>query len=158
MTSPDHPSGSDRIAEVVAGCAADGRLSASGLSRRAVRSRSRSTRTWLAEQDVFVNVIGGLTVEEPAVDLAVAIAIASSNRDRPVVADMAFIGEVGLNGELRAVGQLSARMKEAAKLGFRRCLVPRTARPPAEGYPEGIEVIGARSVQEALQFALLPDR
>jgi DNA repair protein RadA/Sms len=110
----------------------------------------------LAEQDVFVNVVGGLTVEEPAADLAVAVAIASSSLDRPVVADMAFIGELGLNGELRAVGQISARLREAAKLGFRRCLVPRTVRPPAEGYPGGIEVVPVRSLAEALQVALLP--
>jgi DNA repair protein RadA/Sms len=110
----------------------------------------------LAEQDVFVNVVGGLAVEEPAVDLAVAVAIASSTRDRPVVADMAFVGELGLNGELRAVGQLGARLREAAKLGFRRCLVPRTMRKPAEGYPAGLEVIGVRSIGEALQVALLP--
>ena len=110
----------------------------------------------LAEQDVFVNVIGGLTIEEPAVDLAVAVAIASSNRDRPVVADMAFIGELGLNGELRAVGHLGTRVREAAKLGFKRCLIPRTARPPVEGYPQGITVAGVRSLQEALEIALLP--
>lgn len=110
----------------------------------------------LAEQDVFVNVIGGLTIEEPAVDLAVAVAIASSNRDRPVVADMAFIGELGLNGELRAVGHLGVRLREAAKLGFKRCLIPRTARPPIEGYPQGIAVVGVRSLQEALEIALLP--
>jgi DNA repair protein RadA/Sms len=86
----------------------------------------------------------------------VAVAIASSSRDRPVVADMAFIGELGLNGELRAVGQIGARLREAAKLGFRRCLVPRTVRPPAEGYPGGIEVVPVRSLAEALQVALLP--
>ncbi|MBN1667072.1 MAG: DNA repair protein RadA, partial [Anaerolineales bacterium] len=71
----------------------------------------------LAEQDVFVNVVGGLKISEPAADLAVAAAIASSIQDRPLRADAVLIGEVGLNGELRAVGQMNTRLREAAKLG-----------------------------------------
>lgn len=109
----------------------------------------------LYDQDVFVNVIGGLQVREPAVDLAVAAAVASSKRDQPVAADIAFVGEVGLSGELRAVGQLGARLNEAAKLGFRRCIVPKTIRQPADGYPPDIQIIGARSLAEALELALL---
>jgi DNA repair protein RadA/Sms len=70
----------------------------------------------LSEQDVFVNVIGGLQVSEPAADLAIAAAIASSMKDIPVKADTVFIGEVGLSGELRWVGQMNARLREAAKL------------------------------------------
>jgi DNA repair protein RadA/Sms len=74
----------------------------------------------LADQDVFVNVIGGLQIGEPASDLAVAVALASSVRNRPVAADIALVGEVGLSGELRAVGHLETRLKEAAKLEFKR--------------------------------------
>ena len=107
----------------------------------------------LFDQDVFVNVIGGLQVEEPAADLAVAVAIASSVRDLAVGADLALVGEVGLSGELRAVGQTAARLKEAAKLGFRRVLIPKTVRQ-SEPFPTGIEVILARSVHEALDVAL----
>ncbi len=107
----------------------------------------------LFDQDVFVNVIGGLQVEEPAADLAVAVSIASSVRDLPVPADTALIGEIGLSGELRAVGQMTARLKEAAKLGFRRAVVPKTARP-GEPFPAGIEIVPARSVRDALDAAL----
>jgi DNA repair protein RadA/Sms len=114
---------------------------------------SRRVGVRLYDQDVFVNVVGGLRIEEPAVDLAVAVAIASSFQDRPAAVDLALIGEVGLSGELRSVGQLEARLNEAVKLGFKRCIVPRSIRsePPAR---DGPEVIGARSVQEAVQIAL----
>jgi DNA repair protein RadA/Sms len=117
---------------------------------------SKRVRLNLGDQDVFANVIGGLQVDEPAADLAVAIAVASSVRDRPVPADMAFVGEVGLSGELRAVGQIAARLKEAAKLGFRRCVVPKTLRKPSESLPEGLEVIQTRSLHQALEVALAP--
>lgn len=109
----------------------------------------------LHDQDVFVNIVGGLQVGEPAADLAVAVAIASSRKDRPVGADVALIGEIGLSGELRAVGHLARRLKEASKLGFGRCIVPAAKRRPPDGYPEGIEVLGARSLQQALELALL---
>ncbi|MBA3875162.1 MAG: DNA repair protein RadA, partial [Anaerolineae bacterium] len=82
----------------------------------------------LHEQDIFINVIGGMKVSEPATDLAMAIAIASSYVDKAVPADLVIIGEVGLSGELRAVGQLPARLNEAAKLGFKRALVPKSRR------------------------------
>jgi DNA repair protein RadA/Sms len=110
----------------------------------------------LGDQDVFANVIGGLRIDEPASDLAVAVAIASSVRDRPVGADLAFVGEVGLSGELRAVGQLEARLKEAAKLGFRRCIVPKAIRRKSDPLPEGLEIIQARSLHQALEIALVP--
>jgi DNA repair protein RadA/Sms len=110
----------------------------------------------LSDQDVFANVIGGLRIDEPASDLAVAVAIASSVRDKPVAADLAFVGEVGLSGELRAVGQISARLKEAAKLGFRRCIIPKAIRRRSEPLPENLEVIQARSVHQALEVALKP--
>ncbi len=107
----------------------------------------------LFDQDVFVNIVGGLQVEEPAADLAIAIAMASSVRNLPVPADMAWVGEVGLSGELRAVGQLPARLKEAAKLGFRRALIPRTVRQ-TEPLPTDIELIQVRSLREAVDLAL----
>ena len=78
----------------------------------------------LADQDIFVNVVGGLRVHEPAVDLAVAVAVASSLHTRPVHGDMALFGEIGLAGELRTVSQTDRRLREAAKLGFTRGLVP----------------------------------
>lgn len=109
----------------------------------------------LYDKDVFVNVIGGLQIDEPAADLSIAVAIASSVKDRPIHADMAFVGEVGLSGELRAVSQLEARLKEAAKLGFKRCVVPRTTRKTVSA-PKGVEMIGCRSLREAVDVALLP--
>jgi DNA repair protein RadA/Sms len=107
----------------------------------------------LAEQDVFVNVIGGMTVDEPAADLAIAVAIASSVWDNPVPADLAIIGEVGLSGELRAVGQLPARLREAAKLGFKRCLIPKMVRR-GDPLPGGIEAVAVRSLSDALNYAI----
>ena len=108
----------------------------------------------LSDQDVFVNVVGGLRVGEPAADLAVACAIASSFRDVPVAGDMAIIGEVGLSGELRAVSQLDVRLKEAAKLGFSRCLVPESRHLGKLKLP-GIELLSARSLAGALEIALV---
>jgi DNA repair protein RadA/Sms len=117
---------------------------------------SKRARVRLADQDVFVNVVGGLEVSEPAADLAVATALASSARNRPVAADLALVGEVGLSGELRSVGQLARRLNEAAKLGFTRILVPRTAIRSLERPPSGLEILGARTVREALEIALVP--
>lgn len=108
----------------------------------------------LSDQDVFVNVVGGLKVGEPAADLAVAAAIASSVRDVPVRADAVLIGEVGLSGELRSVGQLEARLREAAQLGFRVAVVPKALGRRSPRHPEGIEVLEARSLRQALDLAL----
>lgn len=116
---------------------------------------SKRARARLADQDVFVNVVGGLQVDEPAADLAVATAIASSARNRPVAADLALVGEVGLSGELRSVGQLPRRINEAAKLGFTRVLVPMSAARKLERPPAGLAVLGARTLREALELALV---
>jgi DNA repair protein RadA/Sms len=108
----------------------------------------------LGNQDVLTNVVSGLRISEPAADLAVATAIASSYKDQPVRADTVLIGEVGLSGELRMVGQMQTRLREAAKLGFKRAVVPRRLRK-AEPWPEGIDIVEARSLREALNAALL---
>jgi DNA repair protein RadA/Sms len=111
----------------------------------------------LAEQDIFVNVVGGLQIDEPAADLAVAAAIASSWKDVSVKADAVLIGEIGLAGELRMPGQMVARLREAQKLGFKTAIVPKALRK-AEPYPKGIEIIEVRSIQQALDAALkMPD-
>jgi len=103
----------------------------------------------LGDQDLFVNVVGGFQVDEPAVDLGVALAIVSSIRNMPVPMDMVVVGEIGLSGELRAVTQVEKRLNEAAKLGFRRCLLPKSALRSLHGTPD-IEVIGLRTVEETL--------
>ncbi len=110
----------------------------------------------LGEQDVFVNVVGGLSIDEPAADLAVAAAIASSLRNNPVRAETVLIGEVGLSGELRLVGQMPARLREAEKLGFKQAIVPRRLRR-GEAWPDGIQVVEVRTLRQALEQALLPE-
>ena len=116
---------------------------------------TRRVHVSLHDKDVFVNVIGGLQISEPAADLGVALAIASSVKDRSVHADMAFFGEVGLSGELRAVSQLEPRLKEAAKLGFKRCVVPRTRQMKSTAVPQGLQIIECRTLQEAVEVALV---
>ena len=107
----------------------------------------------LAGHDVYANLAGGLSVTEPGLDLPLALALASSLRDRPLVTGTVAIGEVGLLGELRSVGGLDRRLREAARLGFTRAIVPRSSRgqPPA---PAGIEVIVVGSLAEAIRAAL----
>jgi DNA repair protein RadA/Sms len=114
---------------------------------------SRRVGLQLGEQDVFVNVVGGITIDEPSADLAVAAAIASSMRDIPVRADCILIGEVGLSGELRWVGQMNTRLREAAKLGFKTAIIPKRIRH-GESLPDGIQVQEARSLRDALKLAL----
>lgn len=107
----------------------------------------------LSNQDVLVNVTGGLRINEPAADLGLALAIASSLRNAPVDSDLAAIGEVGLSGEVRRVPQLERRVREAARLGLRRCLVPSGG--SRELAPEGAwEAIGVDSLAEAVDACL----
>jgi DNA repair protein RadA/Sms len=108
----------------------------------------------LSDQDVFVNIVGGLRVGEPAADLAVATAIASSFRNKPVAADLVLVGEVGLSGELRSIGHVEARLNESAKLGFKRCVLPRSIQR-AVGTEAPLELLGARSMSEAVEIALV---
>ena len=108
----------------------------------------------LHDQDLYVNVVGGLRIDEPAADLAVALAIVSSFRDRPIDPRTVVAGEVGLSGELRSVGQLELRLHEAAKLGFGRAVVPRSRTAHAlRGL--GLEVVQAASLREAARAALV---
>ena len=109
----------------------------------------------LQSNDVYVNVVGGLSLNEPAIDLGVVVAVASSLQDVVIKADLVILGEVGLTGEVRAVGHVEARLREAAKLGFRRCLLPQ-ANDQAATMVAGIESIGIRTVSEALQMVLPP--
>jgi DNA repair protein RadA/Sms len=108
----------------------------------------------LASHDVYVNLAGGLSVGEPGLDLPIAIALASSLRDRPVRDRIVAIGEVGLLGELRPVTGLDRRLREAARLGFRQAIVPRMARGSASLEVAGIEVVAVGSLREAIEGAL----
>ena len=97
--------------------------------------------------DVFVNVAGGVRIDEPAIDLPIALALASSLRDIPVADDIVAFGEVGLAGEVRGVGRAASRLAEAAAMGFRRALVPSSVAPMPKG---DIEVIAVRTLADAL--------
>ena len=108
------------------------------------------------EQDIFINVIGGMKIDEPASDMAMAMAMASSYYEKALPPDMVFIGEIGLSGELRAVSQLSARLFEAAKMGFKRAMVPRMKKKSMD-IPDGIKVIEVRNVGEGLAVAIPND-
>jgi DNA repair protein RadA/Sms len=103
----------------------------------------------LLSRDVFVNVVGGMRISEPAADLAVALAIASSRLDLPLPADVAACGEIGLGGEVRRVGRIEQRLREAARLGFRRVLVPLQLAGSSAG---GAEAIGVRDVAAAVAW------
>jgi DNA repair protein RadA/Sms len=106
----------------------------------------------LFNQDIYVNVVGGLRITEPAADLAVATAIASSFRNRRVDPELALVGEIGLSGELRSVSQLERRLGEAAKLGFGRALYPNPAKAPTV---HGVQLDGVRSLHDAIRMALV---
>ena len=103
--------------------------------------------------DAYINVIGGLFLDEPAADLATALAIASSFLDRPLGADLAAIGEVGLSGEIRSVSVLNQRLSEIARLGFRRCVIPAHVRDEIH-CPDGLKLIAVKSVAEAVGAVL----
>jgi DNA repair protein RadA/Sms len=109
----------------------------------------------LGNQDIMVNVTGGLKIDEPAADLGIAMAIASSSRDAPIDPELVAVGEVGLSGELRSVNQLDRRVSEAARLGFKRCLIPRSG-ARAIPAPQGIQLVTAATLREAVRVGLLP--
>jgi len=103
--------------------------------------------------DAYINVIGGLTLDEPAADLATALAIASSYIDRPLGTDLAAIGEIGLSGEIRSVSMINQRLSEIARLGFRRCVIPAHVRDEIKK-PAGLELIPVKTIREAILTVL----
>ncbi len=108
----------------------------------------------LGNQDIMVNVTGGLKIGEPAADLGIALAIASSFRGVGIDSQLVAVGELGLSGELRAVSQLDRRVNEAARLGFKRCLVPKVG-AGVSPVPKGIELVPVSSVREAIKVGLV---
>ena len=103
--------------------------------------------------DAYINVIGGLRLDEPGADLPVALAVASSYRDAPIADDLVAIGEVGLTGEIRSVSHLNQRLSEVARLGFRKCIIPRVSSEKLD-IPQGITVYKVRNLREAIETAL----
>ena len=105
----------------------------------------------LENEDIFINIAGGVTVKDPSCDLAVALAIVSSFKEKIVKKDIVIIGEVGLASEIRNVTQVSLRIKEAQKLGFKQCIIPKNNLDNKESYD--IELTGVRNIQEAMEHA-----
>jgi DNA repair protein RadA/Sms len=118
----------------------------------AVLTRRLGAPLW--DQDLYVNVVGGLRIDEPSADLGVALAILSSFRDKPIDPGMVAIGEVGLSGELRSAFQLEQRLREAAKLGFERAVVPRGAASRLQARLP-IEIVPVATLREAASRALV---
>jgi DNA repair protein RadA/Sms len=108
----------------------------------------------LGSHDVYANLAGGLSLDEPALDLPLALALASSFRDRPVHPGTVAIGEVGLLGELRSVTGLERRLREAARLGFARAIVPRAGRSGSTPSIDGFDVVAVATLREAVERAL----
>ncbi len=109
----------------------------------------------LASHDVYATVIGGLVVDEPAIDLPLALALSSALRDRPLVPGSVLCGEIGLTGELRPIHGLARRLREAARLGFTRAIVPRQqGRSEAAEDVGGIDVVRVSTLREAIAAGL----
>ena len=103
--------------------------------------------------DAYINVIGGLQLDEPGADLPVVLAVASSYRDTPIADDLVAIGEVGLTGEIRSVSHMNQRLAEAARLGFKKCILPKGGAEKLE-IPQGLTVYRVRNLREAIEVAL----
>jgi DNA repair protein RadA/Sms len=103
--------------------------------------------------DAYINVIGGLRLEEPGADLPVILAVASSYRDQAIPDDLIAIGEVGLTGEIRTVSHMNQRLTEAARLGFKKCIIPRNGSEKLE-IPAGLSVYRVRNLREAIEVAM----
>ena len=110
----------------------------------------------LIAEDVYVNVAGGMAVDEPAADLGVVAAVASSLRNRAIKPGTVVFGEVGLAGEIRATSQAALRVREAAHMGFTRCVLPDGNCPqgPQSDAPPNLELVGAKTIGEALDLAI----
>jgi DNA repair protein RadA/Sms len=108
----------------------------------------------LEAEDIFVNVAGGIKVEDPAADLAVAMSITSAFRNQVVLADMVVLGEVGLAGEIRSIAQVIPRINEAEKLGFKHCVLPRNNYKSLDYNKDAIELRPVSTLKEALDIAV----
>jgi len=107
----------------------------------------------LSAYDAYINIIGGLQLDEPGADLPVVLALASSYRDTPIPDDLVAIGEVGLTGEIRGVSNIGQRLAEVARIGFNKCIIPKFGTEKLE-IPEGLTVYRVRNLREAIEVAL----
>lgn len=107
----------------------------------------------LSNFDAYINVVGGLRLDEPAADLPLVLAVASVYRDKAIPSDLAAIGEVGLTGEIRAVSHMNQRLQEVHRIGFKQCIIPRSGTAKLE-IPDGLAVYRVRNLMEAIETAL----
>ena len=107
----------------------------------------------LSQFDAYINIIGGLRLDEPGADLPVVLAAASSYRDSPIADDLVAIGEVGLTGEIRSVSHMAQRLSEIARLGFTKCIIPRSGSDKLD-IPKGLTVYKVRNLREAIEVAM----
>ena len=103
--------------------------------------------------DAYINVIGGLQLDEPGADLPVILAVASSYRDQPIADDTVAIGEIGLTGEVRSVSNMNQRLAEVVRLGFKKCIIPRNGSEKLE-IPAGLNVYRVKNLREAIEIAM----
>ena len=103
--------------------------------------------------DAYINVIGGLRLDEPGADLPVILAVASSYREQSIADDLVAIGEVGLTGEIRSVSHMNQRLGEVVRLGFKKCIIPRGGAEKLE-IPNGLTVYRVRNIREAIETAM----
>ena len=102
--------------------------------------------------DTYINIVGGIRLDEPAADLAVAMALVSGLRDIPIDENTVAFGEIGLSGELRSVPRAQARVNEAARMGFTRCILPAASLKQINSAPEGIKLLGVKRLSDAVAF------
>ena len=109
---------------------------------------------YFSNLDAYVNVVGGLRLDEPAADLAVAMSLVSSLKDTPIREDTIVFGEVGLAGELRSVSHIDARISEAAHLGFHKCVLPYHSLKQTNHAHPGIELVGVKNIRDAFEASV----
>ena len=103
--------------------------------------------------DTYINVVGGLRLDEPAADLPLILAVASVYRDKPILPTLAAIGEVGLTGEIRAVSHMNQRLQEVCRIGFKQCIIPKSGTDKLD-IPSGLSVYRVRNIREAIEVTL----
>lgn len=109
----------------------------------------------LGNQDVYMNIVGGIKINEPAIDLGIILATASSFQNKSIPIDTIAIGEVGLTGEIRSVNMVEKRIKEAEKLGFKTCIIPESNKKQLKEKYNNVDVIGAKNIYEVMRYLKL---
>ena len=109
---------------------------------------------YFSNLDTYLNVVGGMRLDEPACDLAICMSLVSGLRDIPIDEKLIAFGEVGLSGEIRSISRVQTRVNEAARLGFKQCVLPKSSIKQITKKPDGIELIGVRNLKEALSLII----